>query len=158
MIIRKAAINDKEQIGILFSDENDHHYRLQPDVFNKLLAEDILPENWFEDILNDDSQTFFVAEDGKKLAGLILVSVCSQEDTLFKEKKWLLINELSVLTSYRGRGIGKLLMSAVEEYAREIKAESIKLEVWENNSSAIGFYKHYGFDTKKLQMWKKCVP
>lgn len=155
MNIRAANIDDKEQIALLFSDENDHHYQLQPDVFNKVSADEIMPENWFENILKNDAQFIFVAEIETQLVGLIYFTVHQiDDDLLSKQQNWIYIEEMTVLKSYRGKGIGKELLSVVENYAKQTKAESIRLEVWENNEAAIDFYESNGFKTKKYKMWK----
>lgn len=157
MKIREAKLDDKKQIAILFSDENDYHYNLQPDVFNILSEDEILPKDWFENILTNDSQNLFVAEIDNQLVGLVFISIHQiNDDPLFKPKKWINIDELTVLKNYRGKGIGTQLLSFVDNYAKEIKAESIRLVVWENNEKAIRFYESNSYEIKKHIMWKDC--
>ncbi|MCK5562302.1 MAG: GNAT family N-acetyltransferase [Thermoplasmata archaeon] len=155
MNIREANSDDKEQIAKLFSDENDHHYTLQPEIFNNLSAAEILPENWFENILKNDTQFIFVAEIETQLVGLIYFTIHQiDDDLLCKQKNWINIDEMAVQKNYRGKGIGKELLNFVENYAKQLKAGSIRLEVWENNEAAIYFYQSNGFKTKKYQRWK----
>jgi ribosomal protein S18 acetylase RimI-like enzyme len=155
MNIREANSDDKKQIASLFSDENDHHYDLQPDVFNNLSESEILPENWFENILNNDTRFIFVSEIETQIVGLIYFTIHQVlDDPLCKQKNWIYIEEMAVLKSYRGKGIGKELLDFVETYAKQVKAESIRLDVWENNEDAVYFYKSNGFQTKKYVMWK----
>ncbi len=155
MNIREANLDDKKQIAMLFSDENDHHYGLQPEVFNNLSVEEILPENWFENILKNEFQHIFVAEIETQIVGLIYFTVHQvDDDPLCKQKNWIYIDEMTVMKSHRGKGIGKELLNFVETYVKQIKAESIRLDVWENNEPAIDFYKANGFQTKKYVMWK----
>jgi len=157
MNIRKATLDDKKQIALLFSDENDYHVNLQPDVFNNLTENVILTKNWFENILRNDSRYMFVAEIKNHIVGLILFTIHQLlDDPLYKQKKWINIDELTVLKSHRGKGIGKRLLAVVNNYAKQTKAESIRLEVWENNESAIQFYKNNKFKIKQYILWRNC--
>ncbi len=45
-----------------------------------------------------------------------------------------------------GRGIGKMLMSACLEIARDERRDTIWLDVWERNDRAIRFYRRWGFE------------
>jgi [ribosomal protein S18]-alanine N-acetyltransferase len=45
----------------------------------------------------------------------------------------------------RGRGIGRTLVHAVQEWARSLRAEEIWLEVRESNTRARRLYEHCGF-------------
>lgn len=47
--------------------------------------------------------------------------------------------------SYHGRGVAQRLMSAVESVARELRAETLWLGVWERNDRALAFYRKCGF-------------
>jgi len=141
MIIRNANINDERRIAILFSEENCHHYNLQPHIFNKLNENEILPKNWLINIINDKTKYLYVAELDDKLVGLILFSENLIDDKLYKQKKYINIDEIIVSSHYRNKGIGKNLIEIVKQHAKKIKTESIRLEVWENNLDAITFYK-----------------
>jgi len=59
-----------------------------------------------------------------------------------------------VLERLRSQGIGSKLMEHVENYAKEKSIECIKLNVLNNNDTAIGFYAKNDFKVKKLGMWK----
>lgn len=52
---------------------------------------------------------------------------------------------IAVAEEFRGRGIGKLLMNDLIEYARLNHIKEIKLSVDRANTNAIGMYKSYGF-------------
>jgi ribosomal protein S18 acetylase RimI-like enzyme len=57
----------------------------------------------------------------------------------------LLLDGVTVDTTLRGRGIGKLLMDGVIEYAEARSFDQIKLGVLDTNTSAIALYKKAGF-------------
>ena len=52
---------------------------------------------------------------------------------------------IDVRSSSRGRGIGRLLMDAIQAQLREAGATHIKLEVAADNDAAQAFYQRFGF-------------
>ena len=57
----------------------------------------------------------------------------------------MVIHDLSVIPEYRGRGIGRLLLEAVERKARNQNCSKVTLEVQENNKHARHVYEAAGF-------------
>jgi ribosomal-protein-alanine N-acetyltransferase len=53
---------------------------------------------------------------------------------------------LDVADAWRGRGLGRELMSRVEAEAREAGCEAVVLHVFVGNVKAIGFYDNVGFE------------
>ncbi|RGY99821.1 ribosomal protein S18-alanine N-acetyltransferase [Clostridium sp. AM58-1XD] len=56
------------------------------------------------------------------------------------------IQRIGVLPSERKKGLGSKVMEAMTEYAREMGAECILLEVRESNTAARKLYKSWGFE------------
>lgn len=56
--------------------------------------------------------------------------------------------------SYRGRGLGRELMSTAEAYAKEKGAGDIKLEVMAFNSDALDFYRELGYGNFSFRLSK----
>src|SRR5947209_1634653 len=54
------------------------------------------------------------------------------------------VHQMGVLPQWRGHGIGAELMDRAKEYAREMQAPTMVLEVWEFNVAARRFYRHEG--------------
>jgi len=52
---------------------------------------------------------------------------------------------MGVLVGYRGRKIGRLLLKATIEKARELGLEKIELDVFASNGPAIALYRSFGF-------------
>jgi ribosomal protein S18 acetylase RimI-like enzyme len=55
------------------------------------------------------------------------------------------IERIYVLSDFQGKGIGRQLLEKAIQMAMEKKASYIWLGVWEENKSAIQFYKKNGF-------------
>jgi len=56
------------------------------------------------------------------------------------------LQQIYVLKSYKGKGIGKKFMEAAINLARENNLEYVWLGVWKHNYKAIEFYKKKGFE------------
>lgn len=76
----------------------------------------------------------------------------TKDNILLHDRKVLYLDDLCVNTEARGRGIGRKLMEKVQSHAQDIGANSIELNVWDFNKSAIEFYKHCGFSVLKSTM------
>ena len=57
------------------------------------------------------------------------------------------ITRIAVLPEYRRLGLGKKLMEAMIDRARELSLETMFLEVRESNIPAISLYESFGFST-----------
>jgi len=154
MNIRPFDLSDKPGIIKILSQTNAYHAGLQPDVFNVLPPESLLPEGWLEEIYVSETRNIFLGVQGEEIIGLVQFAILETDDELEKIKKWVHINEIVVSEAHRGTGAGRKLIEAVEQFAKKNGAKRMQLEVWENNESAIRFYERSGFERKKHEYWK----
>jgi ribosomal protein S18 acetylase RimI-like enzyme len=61
------------------------------------------------------------------------------------------LNSLAVSANERGKGIGKKLLDATIEYARQKGCATVKLDVVETNLAAKQLYERFGFRETKVQ-------
>jgi ribosomal protein S18 acetylase RimI-like enzyme len=87
--------------------------------------------------LTRPSSEFLVADDGEHIAGMAFAAAD-------REGKTVMLHQLYVLPSHQGHGIGGMLLDEILDNFPD--AERIKLEVEEQNSRAIAFYRIYGFE------------
>ena len=59
---------------------------------------------------------------------------------------------LAVRESHRGMGIGKSLMEAAENWAKEIGATGVRLNSGADRTNAHAFYRNIGYEAKKQQI------
>ncbi len=90
----------------------------------------------------------FLAYDGAVPVG---VAVCFLGFSTFKAKPLINIHDLGVVPTHRGRGLGRLLLDAVEAKARALGCCKLTLEVLENNHRARGVYAAAGFAQMQYQ-------
>lgn len=78
------------------------------------------------------------------------MAICYLGFSTFNAQPLINIHDFMVLEAYRNRGIGRALLQAVEEIARERRCCKITLEVQMKNSAARGIYQSFGFKTSFL--------
>lgn len=73
------------------------------------------------------------------------IAVCFLGFSTFHAKPLLNIHDLAVVADCRGRGIGRRLLNAVADKARQLRCCKLTLEVQENNHRARRLYEAAGF-------------
>lgn len=71
--------------------------------------------------------------------------ILNSKDEAITETRPLEIRRIYALQEYIGKGIGKELMKAAIDEARQRNCDCVWLGVWEKNQRAIEFYKKWGF-------------
>ena len=100
--------------------------------------------------LDRESGELFVAELGGKLVGF--VSCFLNEDKLETVPEEILIEDLVVDQTARGKGVGKALIKAVQTYALEHGITRVVVSVLYQNISALNFYESTGFKLAVLTL------
>jgi len=73
------------------------------------------------------------------------IAVCFLGFSTFAARPLVNVHDLAVLPEYRGRGIGRKLLEAVEQSARKLGCCKVTLEVGQDNHLAKGLYRSIGF-------------
>jgi GNAT superfamily N-acetyltransferase len=149
--IRPARVGDGAELVRLWLDEAAHLVELDPDrfrmpetdgladLFNKRLAEDRPGEG------------HFVAELGGKLVGSVLVLLIppmpNAERQILRElgETRAEVPSLGVESTFRRQGIGRLLMSEADAWARAQGAANLKLDTYARSPVSNPFYRDLGF-------------
>lgn len=79
---------------------------------------------------------------GERVVG---IATCFLGFSTFAARPLLNVHDLCVLAPYRGTGIGRALLLAVEEAARRRGCVKVTLEVQEHNRPARHLYESFGF-------------
>jgi GNAT superfamily N-acetyltransferase len=74
------------------------------------------------------------------------VAVCFVGISTFRARPLVNVHDLAVLPEYRGRGVGRALLGAVEDHARRLGCCKLTLEVQDDNSPARTLYRRFGFE------------
>ena len=111
---------------------------------------DYVKDHLIEGLRDFPTSMIFIAYEGDQPVG---IANCFIGFTTFYAKKLLNIHDLAVIPDARGKGIGKRLLDAVEEKAKELGCAKLTLEVLEENP-AKRLYERFGFEVDYLFMNK----
>jgi ribosomal protein S18 acetylase RimI-like enzyme len=64
----------------------------------------------------------------------------------------LYVNDIGVRTEFRGKGIGKFLFAYIVSYAKELKADTLELNVFTANKPAVRLYESFGLTDQNKRM------
>jgi GNAT superfamily N-acetyltransferase len=102
------------------------------------------------------SGKIFVAEDDGKTVGFVSVfgrmKYPTPDDYPYE---YAYISDLIVQKAYRGKGLGRMLLSWAEEYARSLGVSRLQLEVTFANKRARRLYSSFGFENDLIRVEKK---
>ncbi|ADD68804.1 GCN5-related N-acetyltransferase [Denitrovibrio acetiphilus DSM 12809] len=144
IIIRKAGKQDIPSLIVLM----DYLLGLEGDFPN-------MPERQrkgFEMILDSESSEVFVAEKGEKIVGM-----CSLHKFISTVQGSYagVLEDVVVDEDFAGMGIGGMLITHIEKYAKAQGITRLQLMVDQNNDSAIALYKKYHWSQTKYIGFRK---
>jgi len=150
--IREASKHDYEGISILISEVHKLHSQSRPDIFNEL--QNPLEKISYENIIDsDDYKVLIVENDNKEIIGCTTLRVIrTPQKSILNPRKVVYMEDLCVKKEYRRKGIGKELFYRALEFTKKIGSESMELQVWEFNKSAIKFYQSMKMRNKNRRM------
>lgn len=102
------------------------------------------------DGLNQPHAIVFLAEYEGKIIGL---ANCFETFATFTVKKTINIHDLIVHQPFRGKGVGRKMLQAIEAEARKRNCSKVTLEVREDNANAQLLYHSEGFRDCSPRMW-----
>lgn len=94
-------------------------------------------QNWVKNSFDKENKYFITYEEGECIKGFLICSI--------SDKRNLIIELICVSETYKGNGIGKLLMRSSEKLAGDNNLLKIKVGTQIENISALNFYKSCGF-------------
>lgn len=146
MQIREVSLADSEKLSTLILQiDHDSKFMLWNSGERKLTSE--AQSKMIETFLAKTNSTILVAEENKELAGYLLVNGGQAEKN--KHSAYIVIG---VNQTHHGKGIGTLLLQAVDAWALNHDLHRLELTVVTENEGAVALYKKQGFEiegTKK---------
>lgn len=146
-----------EQIKDLFLELQQYIVSLDREKYNIITEE--FKEKYFaktvEEIKNNSGK-MLLAEENSEIVGLAVGIINNDEcaDYDFKAPKRGRITELIVSENCRSKGVGTLLLKAMERYLHNIGCKDILLAVFAYNEAAVSFYEKNGYGIRMIDMIK----
>ena len=104
--------------------------------------------------------TLHALMNGDKLAGILVLN--EYQDPEYNDVQWahtdekpLILHRLCLDPDYQGKGISKLMMTHVEEYARKNNYQSIRLDAFAENWISLKLYESIGFSIQGMVHFRK---
>lgn len=152
--IRKAIAEDYSALIGLFDEIDVIHRDNLPRLFQKPNGPAREPD-YYLGLISDESTAVLIAEMDGKIVGSVHALVRNAPDfPILVPRRFAIVDSIVVKVGYRKRGIGRMLLEAVEEWAKMSGASSIELNVYEFNDEAITFYENLGFSTFSRKLSK----
>jgi len=154
IMIRQAVLADIENLYALFSPVDQMHREAHPEIFKQAdYPEEI--KDYYRACIRDQSSVIIIAISNNKVIGGVVCSLeTAPEVPILVPRTVACIENIAVSQSYRKKGVGRLLVEAVQEWASLRDATAIELTVWEFNQDAARFYNELGFQPYRRRMVK----
>jgi ribosomal protein S18 acetylase RimI-like enzyme len=150
--IRRATPEDYPSICKLLEEIDALHRDHLPERFQKYEGP-AREQEYFAGLLNDPGVALFVAEQDGALMGYGHANIAEAPAIpLFVPRRYGVVDEIVVSSACQNRGVGTQLMDSMHNWAREMGATSVELNVYEFNETAIRFYERLGYRTVSRKM------
>lgn len=114
-----------------------------------------------EDFLNDiEKNSLYMATNHGKLVAIYVIS--DESDEAYKNAEWeysdesaYILHRFCVSPEYQNQGVGKEVLSHIEEQVYRMGYETIRLDVFTKNPYAQRLYRKSGYQTRGYADWRK---
>lgn len=150
--IRRAEQRDIPKIMDLLVQVDMVHHNGRPDIFRGPVTK--YTENELAGIFADDTTPVFVCVDPEEtVLGHAFCQIKELKDhKILQDVRTLYIDDICVDEAARGQGVGKALYTYVRAFAKKQKCDSVTLNVWACNPTAMRFYEAMGMKPQKIGM------
>ena len=153
-VIRAAKPADFDTLARLYSELDAYHAAAHPDLFRVPDPDAVRP--YYQELLDNPLCRLLVAEVDGQVAGFVSFRLdYSPEQPNCLPYAYVKVSDLGVTPAFRRRGLGRMLMQAAEDWARQKGAVSLVLNVFDFNENARGLYRALGYHELSHRMRKK---
>jgi GNAT superfamily N-acetyltransferase len=143
--VRPAGMGDYDQLCLLFGELDAYHRDARPEMFQPF-PRPVRAREQVARWLAEAGSAILVAENEHGVAGLALL--LTRPPSPFAgavPRKVVEVDNLVVRADQRGRRIGRRLLAASMDWARQRGATHVEVAVHDFNQDAERFYKAFGF-------------
>lgn len=144
LTIRNATVNDLHAIVELTIDVQRLHAEIHPEVFK--VPEHADASSAISFFLTKDAFHILLAEHEERIVGYAVCEIRQKQESALKiSRRSTYIHQMAILSGYRRKGIGKAILTHIQQVSRELGITRIELDFWSANTEARAFYKAVGF-------------
>ena len=152
---RRALSRDAHEIASLNRHVQQLHGDAEPQVFKPADA-GALSEDDAAALITKPGHIVFIAMVDRKASGYLIAEEKRRPETARTYKRnTIFIHEISVHPDARRGGIGRVLVSAVQEHGRSIGIDRLELQTWSFNQDAHAFFETCGMEPYRIMMRTK---
>jgi len=161
MRVRQGNVRDwpfMYALGRLGIPDSISPWRKQPMKTTLKYREELLKGFWIW-IQQSESEVFIVEELGKEgetsvqPIGYLVLNGSAQEELTGVSQGWIM--DIVVLPEWRGKGAGRVLLDAAEDYCRDHGVPYLGLAVSSHNVQALRLYENFGFAEERKLLVKR---
>ncbi len=145
MRVRTASLRDYDALCALFDKLDAFHREARPEMFQPFAK----PARTREQVarwLSEPGSTMLVAESEEGVVGLAVLLTRAPSGFAGAAPRTVIeVDNLVVRADQRGRRVGRRLLAAAVEWARQRKATHVEVTVHDFNRDARRFYESFGF-------------
>jgi mycothiol synthase len=156
--IREFHLSDQTAITdlIIYLQEYERSFEPEEKMPGEEIADDFLKRLLRENTENQGKMFLAVKDTDGKAVGFCNAWIESQpEEECLSNQQWLYISDLAVLPEHQGVGVGRLLISAAEDYGKELNLKRVQLGVLARSSNSRQFYAKCGFREFEVTLLKE---
>jgi len=145
--IRAAGPEDFSAINYLIEQIDWLHIEWHPEYFQPHGGHPARPESFLQRFVDSPAGDILLAIDSVGLVGLAIVQIeRNLAFPLLRRAPRVVVDNLVVDHQQRGRGVGKELLRACQDWAEVREIFEVQLNVYDANQEAIRFYERQGFE------------
>lgn len=147
MIIREAKTQDLE---VLLKFEQGIVSSERP--FNSTLIDGEIHYYDLNFLIESQDAIVLVAEENNEIIASGYALIKETEKTYYKFKKYAYLGFMFVKPEHRGKGINQLIVEKLISWSKEKGMSEVRLDVYDQNESAVKAYEKAGFERLLLTM------
>jgi len=146
MDIRVERTNEPAVLGKLNKDVQELHHEIEPGLFKPYNFKDMT--GFFSQVLEESKASAFVVYYKDQPAGYVLLMEIDRGETAFRKAHTVLsIDQICVEKSFKGKGLGKVLVDYAKDQAKVRKIRRLEMNYWTQNNNSGEFFRSQGFKT-----------
>lgn len=150
-MLELARICDREAVNALAAQVHALHVAWRPDIYETV---DVLyPESRMREAIA--ARELYVAKLDGAIVGYTSLKIRNYDFSGHVKRKVMLVDEICVEQTLRGRGIGKAMMEDIHALAKAFRCTDLQLGVYPQNDEAVAFYQKCGFTIRSIDMQRK---
>lgn len=149
--LEKATPEDRDGVNALAMEVHSLHVAWRPDIYE--MPRELYPPERFQEGL--EAGSLYVARQENSVVGYAAIKIRDYNWTGMVTRRVLFVDEICVTQAHRRQGVGRAMMAAIRELARDKDCTDIQLGVYPQNREAVAFYEACGFSLQSVTMSAK---